>query len=111
MDKGAKNWDTDPILENGIKLTASNSELIHRMEAETCEYCGRTEIPVQVHHVKKMKDLKKKTNLQLWEKVMIARSRRTFILCSNGKDSCHVLLHAGKLPDNRFNHEWRASKI
>ena len=110
MEKGIRKWDID-LIPVKLYLTAFTSELIRRMEAETCEYCERAHVPVQVHHVRKLKDLKKKSNLQLWEKVMIARSRKTIILCSDGKDSCHSLLHAGKLPDNRFSQELRTSKI
>jgi hypothetical protein len=32
------------------------------------------------------------------DKVMIARRRKTIVLCVE----CHRLLHAGKLPDMRF---------
>ena len=87
---------------NTLHLTASKSELIRRMEADTCEYCGKETPNCEVHHVQKLKDLQRKPKLELWEKVMIARSRKTLVLCAGTKDSCHELLHAGKLPDNRY---------
>ena len=89
-------------IPNTLSLTSTGSELIRRMEAEKCEYCGRTDLPVEVHHVRKLKDLKLKPHLELWQKVMIARNRKTLILCSGTPDSCHILLHQGKLPDKRF---------
>ena len=110
MEKAPKNWNND-VIPNTLYLTANQSELVRRIEAGICEYCGRGDRPVDVHHVRKLKDLKKKSNLQLWAKVMIARNRKTIILCKGSKDSCHYLLHAGKLPDNRFNHEWGATKV
>lgn len=78
-------------------LTTNTSELVRRMAAEICEYCGATERPYEVHHVRKLKDLKEKKHLSYWEKVMIARERKTLVLCQE----CHDLLHAGKLPDRR----------
>lgn len=75
----------------------SGSELISRMEAEICEYCGQSDTPVEVHHVRKLKDLKSQKHLEFWERVMIARNRKTMILCTE----CHQLLHKGKLPDKR----------
>lgn len=47
-----------------------------------------------------------KHNLEHWQKVLIARNRKTMILCSGTPDSCHFLLHAGKLPDKRFSSKW-----
>jgi hypothetical protein len=83
-----------------IPLTAhlfgSGTELLQRLEAEQCEYCGRSE-SVEVHHVRRLKDLKEKPHLENWEKVMIARQRKTLVLCK----SCHYQLHSGKLPDQR----------
>jgi len=85
-----------------LYLTAARSELIRRMEADTCEYCGKESPDCEVHHVRRLKDLKTKLHLEFWEEVMIARSRKTIILCAGTKDSCHELLHAGKLYDNRY---------
>lgn len=93
--------DADEIPKT-LALTATRSELIRRMEAEECEYCGRIDLPVEVHHVRKLKDLKSKPHLESWQKVMIARNRKTLILCSGTSDSCHRLLHRGKLPDKRY---------
>jgi hypothetical protein len=83
-------------------LTLSKNELINRLEANRCEYCGKETPTCQVHHVRKLSNLKKKPKPWLWEKIMIARNRKTLILCAGTKESCHELLHAGKLPDNRY---------
>ncbi len=85
-------------IPNTIFLTASKSELIRRMNAKECEYCGNIDRPTEVHHVRKLKDLKSKSHLEYWEKVMIARNRKTIILCTE----CHKLLGAGKLPSERY---------
>lgn len=68
----------------------SRTELTQRLIANRCEWCRKTEGRMEVHHVRKLKNLKGKKQ---WEQVMIARRRKTLILCHN----CHVKLHAGKL--------------
>ena len=94
MSKSVETKDELPLT---AYLFHSGTELIRRIEAEQCEYCGNLDKPVEVHHVIKLRDLKSKPHLERWEKVMIARNRKTLILCI----SCHNLLHQGKLPDMR----------
>jgi RNA-directed DNA polymerase len=97
MNKKPKDWNFDKI-PHTFGLTATRSELVRRLNGRKCEYCGRSDLPREVHHVRKLKDLKKRPHLKLWQKVMIARNRKTLIICK----VCHDLLHAGKLPDSRF---------
>ncbi|WP_254776993.1 reverse transcriptase/maturase family protein [Paenibacillus sp. yr247] len=66
------------------------NSLEERILANKCEWCKTEEGPFEVHHVRKLKDLKGK---KLWEKTMIARMRKTMVLCKR----CHVDLHAGRL--------------
>ena len=86
LSKIDENIDQKP---NQNKYFTKNS-LIKRIEAKTCELCGDKDGPFEVHHIKKLKDLKGKAN---WEKFMISRKRKTIVLC----ERCHDLLHAGKL--------------
>ena len=72
------------------------SEITERLNAEECEYCGKTGGYFEVHHVRKMADIKE--GKEKWEKLMIARNRKKIVLCVE----CHDLLHAGKLPDYRY---------
>jgi len=71
------------------------TELDQRQAARVCEYCGTEEGYFEVHHVNKLKDLKGR---EAWEQHMIARKRKTLVLCV----PCHDLLHAGKLPSKRI---------
>jgi len=71
------------------------SELLKRMDANKCEYCERKGGYFEVHHVRKLADMKE--GKQPWEKLMIARQRKTLVLCVD----CHHKLTAGKLPDRR----------
>ena len=70
----------------------SKTELGQRLRANECEWCGTREAPIEVHHVRKLKDLAGKT---IWERRMIARQRKTLVLCKK----CHVDLHAGRLSE------------
>jgi group II intron reverse transcriptase/maturase len=67
----------------------AHTSLEQRLLANKCEYCGSIE-KCEVHHVRKLKDLKGK---EKWEVLMIARRRKTLVLCRK----CHDKLHAGKL--------------
>lgn len=73
----------------------NRTSLVERLKAGKCEYCGATNVPLEIHHVRKMNDLKGKTK---WEQNMIARQRKTIALCAQGHgNSCHSKLHSGKL--------------
>jgi RNA-directed DNA polymerase len=99
LGKGYKVTDEMPLTEH---LYKQGTELTRRMMANQCELCGKTGIPVEVHHIHKLKDLKKKRHLKNWEKTMTARNRKTLILCADSADSCHKLIHQGRLPDMRI---------
>jgi RNA-directed DNA polymerase len=73
------------------------TELIDRLFGNECEYCGSSgnSQHYEVHHIRKLSDIKE--GKQEWQQLMIARRRKTLILCSN----CHSQLHAGTLPDQR----------
>lgn len=77
------------ILPNNLRNLNSTS-LMDKLAKRTCEYCKKENVDTEMHHVKKLKDLKGKAN---WEKLMIARNRKTIALCTE----CHDKLHAGKL--------------
>ena len=83
-----KTADVD-ILPNTVRYSSTTS-LMDRLSARQCELCGRTDVDIEMHHVRKLKDLKGKS---YWERFMIARNRKTLALCAD----CHKNLHSGKL--------------
>jgi group II intron reverse transcriptase/maturase len=74
----------------------NKSELLTRLMKQQCEYCGKQDGYFEVHHIRKLSDIK--AGKELWQMKMIQRRRKTLILCVE----CHDLLHAGKLPDWRY---------
>ncbi len=70
----------------------TRTELGQRLSANQCEWCGTNEGLIEVHHVRRLKDLKGKAD---WKIQMIARRRKTMVLCQQ----CHRALHAGKLTE------------
>jgi hypothetical protein len=87
-----RNVDIQPYI---YVYTKSRTEIIQRLNAETCEYCGRSQGYFEVHHVRKLEDIK--DGKPLWQQVMSAMRRKTLVLCAE----CHDLLHSGRLPDWR----------
>lgn len=62
-----------------------STSLMARLKACKCEYCGGTG-NLRMIHVRKLKDLKGK---QPWERLMIARNRKTLAVCEN----CYRKIH------------------
>ena len=79
--------DQHPPIING------RTELVQRLLADTCELCGSTE-KVQVHHIRALKDLRKRGRAErpAWVVMMAQRRRKTLVVCA----SCHTDIHAGR---------------
>lgn len=77
------------VIPNTV-MYSSKTSLMARLSAGQCELCGKTDCEIEIHHVRKLKDLKGKS---YWERFMIARNRKTLALCID----CHEQLHNGKL--------------
>jgi group II intron reverse transcriptase/maturase len=89
--------DMDSVLVDetaAYQLYTVRSELLQRLLADQCEYCG-AKGKVEIHHVRKLKDLRRpgRRARPFWVQVMIARRRKTLALC----EKCHDDLHAGRL--------------
>jgi len=78
---------------DGLSFIRDRTDLEKRFLAEICEVCG-SEDKIEVHHVRKLKDLygKGAKDRPFWKKIMIAKRRKTLVLCHE----CHVILHTGK---------------
>jgi hypothetical protein len=75
------------------RIWGSRTELEQRRLAQTCERCGSQD-RIQVHHVRALKDLRRKGRADKpdWVKIMAARQRKTLVTCQ----ACHADIHAGR---------------
>jgi hypothetical protein len=63
-----------------------------RLKAKECELCGdKNAKQYEIHHINKVKNLKGK---QHWERIMIAKRRKTMVVCKD----CHKKIH-GKIEE------------
>lgn len=72
------------------------TELEKRVRANGCEVCGATE-HIEVHHIRKLNEHRRNDGRKVpaWKQHMIARQRKTLVLCR----ACHVKLHSGQFDD------------
>jgi RNA-directed DNA polymerase len=94
LKQPSKLWAMVDIEPNIAQYTWSRTEIVQRLNAQRCEYCGQDAGYFEVHHVQKLKDLDGK---ERWQQVMATMQRKTLVLCH----VCHHLLHNGTLPDWR----------
>jgi len=71
--------------------SSSRSEVVDRLLAERCELCGQKDVPVQMHHIRKLADIDRpgRRPKMNWEKVMAARKRKSLAVCKD----CHQEIH------------------
>lgn len=86
-------YASDRLPAEAILHTSAKTSFESRLSAKICELCGATNAKhYEIHHVRKVKDLKGK---EPWEQVMIAKRRKTLVLCK----SCHYNIHGRVLKD------------
>lgn len=75
-------------------LYQTRTELIQRLQAEKCEICGSC-MNIEVHHIRALKDLKKRNGKEIPKhvQIMAARQRKTLVVCK----ACHIKIHQGNL--------------
>jgi group II intron reverse transcriptase/maturase len=100
-------WSIDTTLDDRLVpfRFANTTEIVQRLLAETCELCGSRD-RIQVHHIRALKDLKRKgrPDKPLWVTVMAARRRKTLVVCHQ----CHVDIHGGRLQSSSLSGHRRA---
>lgn len=79
-----------------------SNELVQRLLANECELCGSTD-RVQAHHVRRLVDVRKQYQRRQvkpdWAKFMMARRRKTIIVCHK----CHRDIHTGNYDGKKVN--------
>ena len=82
----ATKFDNVSELPQFSKYVKSNT-LKQRVERHTCELCHKDCRELEIHLVKKLKDLKGQTE---WERLMKQKRRKTLVVCPE----CHKLIHS-----------------
>jgi group II intron reverse transcriptase/maturase len=94
LKRSPTKWASIDVRPNTMMFTRARTEVTERLNAKVCEWCGRTDLPCEVHHVRKLVDHR---DSPLWEQVRAARQRKRIVLCMD----CHRAVHNGRLPDLR----------
>lgn len=80
----------DSIVNTTMYHQHTTTTFESRLKKKVCELCGSSDsAEYEIHHVNKVKNLKGK---ELWEKIMIAKNRKTMVLCRD----CHKNIHGKK---------------
>ncbi|MCQ9628373.1 group II intron reverse transcriptase/maturase [Cetobacterium somerae] len=82
-------WENIDVKYNVMTLKG-RTELEDRLKANQCELCGinGSDIEFHIHHINKLKTIKEKEKKSKWMIQMIARNRKTLVVCTkcvNGK--------------------------
>lgn len=86
-DSKSVNNPTDIITHATQMYRMSVNTFEKRLNAHICELCGTTDSNCyEVHHINKLKNLKGK---EPWERAMIAKRRKTLVVCKQ----CHIIIH------------------
>jgi group II intron reverse transcriptase/maturase len=94
LKRSPTKWASIDVRPNTAMFTQSRTEVSERLNAKVCEWCGRRDLPCEVHHVRKLIDHR---DSPIWEQVRAARRRKRIVLCVD----CHRAVHNGRLPDQR----------
>jgi group II intron reverse transcriptase/maturase len=99
LKRKSREWQEASVdsIARTVHLTTRSTELIQRLNANRCEVCDKKE-GCEVHHIRKLKDIERKNSKTFYEEMMIARRRKTLVMCA----LCHDKLHAGRLEDKRY---------
>jgi group II intron reverse transcriptase/maturase len=87
-DLNRKEYFADNLPRITYYMGKLTTKLMDRLRKRICEYCGTID-DLKMHHVRKLKKLKGKHD---WEKVMIARRRKTLAVCNQ----CYDIILAKK---------------
>jgi Type II intron maturase len=84
-------WDIDRMVAHH-HLTMARTDMVDRLRARTCEVCSQTDAPLEVHHVRRLKDVSER---KLGVKIRAARARKRIAVCHD----CHQAIHNGRLQE------------
>lgn len=65
-----------------------DTELVERLNARTCERCGRDDRPCEIHHLRRLSDMQREGDILGY--MRSARTRKRIVLCID----CHEAAHS-----------------
>lgn len=85
-------------LKDSFGLPFVGGQIIKRLNADKCEMCGKSTSKLDIHHVRKLKDIKRKyekrgAKMPKWVLMMSTIQRKTLVVC----EECHVKIHNGTI--------------
>lgn len=91
-------WPNVEVTDRYATPNKRGCQLVQRLNAKQCELCGKTTGDFEVHHVRKLKDIKEKYKkrgaaIPTWVLQMCRMKRKTLVLCTE----CHHKLHNGMI--------------
>jgi group II intron reverse transcriptase/maturase len=94
------------VLDRPKHVYSGRSEVVQRLLAEVCEWCGSVEGPFEVHHVRRLADLERPGQREkpLWVKRMASRHRKTLVTCVR----CHHDIHRDRSGWHEKTRHWKA---
>jgi hypothetical protein len=93
--------DMDATLDDDpAPVWNARTELEQRLRADECELCGSRQ-HVVVHHMRALKDLKRRGRAEKpeWVKAMAARQRKTLVVCRQCREDIHAGRPTGHAPE------------
>src|SRR5438067_1158937 len=96
-DKPLEGKSANGILE---VIIPQRHQILDRINAKKCELCGHESADArqfEVHHVRKLKDIKQKYSKRgdhtpRWVRAMCSLNRKTLVVCK----TCHKSIHTGQ---------------
>jgi group II intron reverse transcriptase/maturase len=88
FDKKKECYKFDIDQKPNLYVYQGRNDLEKRLSAKQCELCGdnHPDTKFEIHHINKVKNLKGK---KYWEWAMIAKQRKTLVVCKK----CHIDIH------------------
>jgi RNA-directed DNA polymerase len=90
VSDGATTYRTVDEIRDYPFLGMSRTDLLDRLRAKQCESCGLTDVPLEIHHARRLSDI---SHQSLAAQLVAAKRRKRLALCQ----PCHRALHNGTL--------------
>lgn len=81
-----------PLVDRDVVYWNVIRDLVVCLHSRQCAACGAKGVPIQMHHIRRLADLKRHPGLPKWKKLMLMLRRKSLPVC----EECHRIIHGGK---------------